>query len=421
MENQKVLGIIGVQYPYALSESFFHEELVVLSQHFPKVTVFLTDTHLIPDKKVFFEVPENVELVELGTERSILSKVKSLLCIKPIVFFQELEHRKKKFNWKDKVLSLKTVFYYENRSSIFLRNLLTYLTKNNILAPDIIFYSYWLNEFTYGLTKLKKSGDFQIYSRVHGWDLYEERHTPPFLPFRRSIISKLDGLFPISEQGEKYLITNFQLEKTDNIHVAYLGTPSSEFNSQSIQKERLEILSIAFLSPVKNIEILIETLSSLEIPFRWTHIGDRNSDYDNEIKKLAHLKIPNANEKIKFIGAMKNKEIKEYLISKNINVLINTSYSEGIPVSMMEALSCHIPVIGPSVGGIPELITPECGILLSEKPDSTEIKVALVKLFQNNSEERNKMREAAHQQWSKKFNSKINYSNFADLLKGKFE
>ena len=58
MENQKILGIIGVHYPYSLSESFFHDEVVDLSKHFPKIIVFLTDTHLISEKGNLFAVPD---------------------------------------------------------------------------------------------------------------------------------------------------------------------------------------------------------------------------------------------------------------------------------------------------------------------------------------------------------------------------
>ena len=38
------------------------------------------------------------------------------------------------------------------------------------------------------------------------------------------------------------------------------------------------------------------------------------------------------------------------------DLLMNVSYFEGIPVSMMEALSVGIPLLGPDVGGVSEII-----------------------------------------------------------------
>ena len=54
-------------------------------------------------------------------------------------------------------------------------------------------------------------------------------------------------------------------------------------------------------------------------------------------------------------------------MSKNyIDALINVSESEGLPFSMMEAISFGIPVIGTNVGGVKEIINNDTGILLEK-------------------------------------------------------
>ena len=40
------------------------------------------------------------------------------------------------------------------------------------------------------------------------------------------------------------------------------------------------------------------------------------------------------------------------------------SYSEGCPNVIIEALACGTPVVATDVGGTPELIKPECGLLV---------------------------------------------------------
>jgi|TARA_R110000737_G_scaffold345097_2_gene373193 glycosyltransferase involved in cell wall biosynthesis len=420
MENQKILGIVGVHYPYALSESFFHEELLVLSQHFTKIIVFLTDTHLLQDKKIYFQVPENVELVELETSVSLSEKTSSVFKLKPFELFSELKSRKPNFKLADKIQALKSVLYYESRSSLFEKSLTSFLTKRGIQPENIILYSYWLNEFTLGLTKLKSTSEkYKIYSRAHGWDVYEERHNPPFLPYRKRIILKLNGFFPISENAKNYILENFKISDQSNIKVARLGTSSLKFNDKMGENEKLNILSIAFLSPVKNIELLIEALAKLEVPFHWTHIGDGEDLYAQKIHQVAKASIADFENTVTFKGTIPNAEIKQFLETEEIDLLINTSASEGIPVSMMEALSVGIPVVGPNIGGILELISPDCGILLSEKPDAEEVKNTLEKYFSLSIDAKLEMKKMALKQWENKFNASANYKEFAHLLKGK--
>ncbi len=419
MKNKEILGIIGVHYPYSLSESFFHDELVELSKHFSKIIVFLTDTHLISKKEILFDVPANVELIELRTKASFISKLRVIFQFKPFVVLKELKTRKPNFSFTEKLKALKTSFYYESRQNVFKASLSEYLEKNSIKPNHIVLYSYWLNEFTLGLVRLKKNlSNYNVYSRAHGWDVYEERHNPPFLPFRKEMISNLDLLFPISEHGKAYLVNNFNLTDDSNLQVSHLGTSSLKINSKKQEEKPLEIVSIAFLSPVKNIELLIESLTELTIPFHWTHIGDDDSEYARAIRKMAIERIPNPNQTVQFLGIKSKEEIQIFLSQAYIDVFINTSISEGIPVSMMEALSAGIPVVGPNVGGISELIREGCGFLLSSKPSASEIKKTFVRVYKMSESERNDMKIAAVNRWEKEFNSICNYANLAVLLKG---
>ena len=54
--------------------------------------------------------------------------------------------------------------------------------------------------------------------------------------------------------------------------------------------------------------------------------------------------------------------------SQPIDIFINVSSSEGLPVAIMEAISFDIPIIATNVGGTSEIVTPETGILIA--PDS---------------------------------------------------
>lgn len=54
-----------------------------------------------------------------------------------------------------------------------------------------------------------------------------------------------------------------------------------------------------------------------------------------------------------------------------LDVLINTSFSEGVPMSVLEAMALGVPPIAPAVGGLPEIITDcENGFLIHSRDPS---------------------------------------------------
>jgi glycosyltransferase involved in cell wall biosynthesis len=49
---------------------------------------------------------------------------------------------------------------------------------------------------------------------------------------------------------------------------------------------------------------------------------------------------------------------------QSLDVLVHPSWTEGTPNTIIEAMSCGLPVIASAVGGVPDLITEESGILV---------------------------------------------------------
>ncbi|WP_243669706.1 glycosyltransferase [Methanoculleus chikugoensis] len=82
----------------------------------------------------------------------------------------------------------------------------------------------------------------------------------------------------------------------------------------------------------------------------------------------------------RFTGYLDNAAVLEHYRQSPIDVFINVSESEGIPVSIMEAESCGIPVIATAVGGIPEIVSDATGILLPEHPAPRDIAKAVVRI-----------------------------------------
>lgn len=82
----------------------------------------------------------------------------------------------------------------------------------------------------------------------------------------------------------------------------------------------------------------------------------------------------------------------------------------------MEAQSFGIPVIATAVGGTPEIVTEDVGILLSENPSPEEIANA-IEFFIDNPEITKRMRLKSIENWEKNFNAVKNFTEFAKTLK----
>ena len=100
----------------------------------------------------------------------------------------------------------------------------------------------------------------------------------------------------------------------------------------------------------------------------WTHIGD--GCLRKKISAYAQLKLsPLQSISYKFLGAIENKKVYKFYKENPVDVFINVSSSEGVPVSIMEAMSCSIPIIAPDTGGIRDMVIDgQNGILLNSEP-----------------------------------------------------
>lgn len=76
---------------------------------------------------------------------------------------------------------------------------------------------------------------------------------------------------------------------------------------------------------------------------------------DGEVEKAKSLVIDyGLQDKVEFLGWVRSKQKLELLASSSIFLL--PSYNEGMPMSVLEALSAGLPVISTNVGGIPEQV-----------------------------------------------------------------
>ena len=119
-----------------------------------------------------------------------------------------------------------------------------------------------------------------------------------------------------------------------------------------------EILFVGRLSKDKRVEPIIRAVEDMGK----AGFGEEGSGmYGSEIRLTIvgdgeeyHNLIPYAGERIRFVGAVPPKEVKEYM--QNSDILVMNSSFEGVPMTILEAISYGLPVVSTNVGGIGEAL-----------------------------------------------------------------
>jgi glycosyltransferase involved in cell wall biosynthesis len=71
---------------------------------------------------------------------------------------------------------------------------------------------------------------------------------------------------------------------------------------------------------------------------------------------------------VSFVGSRPSREVARWLAASNLLCL--PSHSEGCPNVVLEALACGRPVVASDVGGIPELVSAECSVLVAPRDEA---------------------------------------------------
>ena len=287
----------------------------------------------------------------------------------------------------------------------------------NKIEPDSVFYSYRFEYQPYVGILLKKKWKVNspVVSRAHGYDLYEERHAGNYIPMREYLLEQLTGIYPCSQFGEKYLISKFPQFK-NKIHTCYLGCKDHGQETIKNKTSMFEIVSCSSVIEIKRLELIVEAISLLaERNIRWTHYGD--GKMLPEIKSLAEEKLTGKAQYC-FPGSMDNNLLMNEYANHYYHVFINVSSTEGLPVSIMEAMSFGIPCIATNVGGTSEIVNNGNGFLLSENPSPREVANAIISLIDMDQSEYEQKRCRARMDWEKGFNCERNYDQFTAGLVG---
>ena len=399
-EFKKKLILLTDGFPFKNSETFIRTEYPYLEKTFDQV-FFLT---IKTDEDIYLGFDSNkiIAISPKRTKSRILSLFKKMFWLEIIELLT-----KKNLN----LYTFRTAWMYLSKAIIIETSINKFISENNL--NNIVLYSYWFDEKALAISLMKSS--YPKFCRTHGWDLYEERHRNSYLPYRKFIIDNISTLFTISENGKEYILK--KLPGFENkINVSKLGTYEIKLSNKQKRKKVFHLLSISSVIKLKRIDKIVRVISKIEnSEIFWTHIGDGKKF--NEIKNLASRKLSNKpNLNFKMLGEMSNDEVITFLKSNYVDLFLNLSEYEGIPVSIMEAQSCGIPVLANYVGGVGEIVDNKNGFIVSKNEDENKIANIIENYLMINKKEKLLKRKNSFENWNNNFNSNLNYKNFSKLI-----
>jgi len=208
--------------------------------------------------------------------------------------------------------------------------------------------------------------------------LLAQRNIPYVVSEHSSAMTSLNPTVEISRTGRKVATRLYR-------SASYV-LPVSEFLSSEIRRRQIpgnlevvpnpvdtelfspaesggadeRIVCVARLDPVKQIELLLRAVARMSQHnprVRLDIVGDGPSRA--QLARFAHeLGIA---DQTTFHGHVERSQIPTILGRATVFAL--SSHTENLPIAMLEALSCGLPVVGPDVGGIPEIVKGAPGAL----------------------------------------------------------
>lgn len=389
-------------FPYGLNaETFLEDEIKVAASMGVDVTLIPLYSHI--QKR---ELPKNIKVYCELSNISLIKKIAVFLkmCCSGWfwnLFFQKdpphlITYRRQAFKY----------LYGSFLIEYFLK------THKNLFEKESIFYSYWCNHTPLGLVWARLHDqyykDCRIYSRAHGFDVYEQQ-VGIYIPYRNFMLENIDKVFVVSKKGVDFMQKKY-ITSAHKIIVSKLGV-FHNISPKCINNDwTISFVSCSSVIPIKRVDLIFLSIVEYCQKYRyqnikWTHIGG-----GDEFERL-NLLIKNtscSNLYVELIGGISRVEVIEIYLKSHFDIFINMSLSEGIPVSIMEAISRGIPIIATDVGGNNEIVNQETGILLSIDFNIDEF------INSVNCINKNKInyKKSTYQYYINEYNAQMNYQNF---------
>lgn len=407
-------------FPFAQGEYFIENEIKTVAAEFDKVLIFALDCS--SGDKMTRSIPENVTAFNTACASKSKLRIVDLLHAGAASLFPSDEYRKETADMKADFKRRVFWNYFLSQAKRKSKEVSALLENIDLTEfDDVTLYSYWFfaaAEVAVMQKKLLESKNIRVrrvLSRAHGYDIYEYRNKLKFLPRREYLLGKLDAVMPCSHDGVEHLRNQFPAY-SDKIIYAPLGTQDRGLTPSEAGEEFI-LVSCSALVPVKRVEKIVDTLSLYKGDRKlcWIHIGGSGAALE-KLNAYAEKKLTNVS--FQLTGQLPNSEVCGFYSENHVDLFINVSESEGVPVSIMEAMSFGIPAVATDVGGTHEIVENSVnGKLIGKDFKDEELCEIIGDFAALSGEEHGILASNSRKLWEERCNSAVNYPEFARFLK----
>ncbi len=243
--------------------------------------------------------------------------------------------------------------------------------------PEIVNIHFVRRESIYFLM-LRRLLGYKVVLSAHGSDLFvPERRNAVLLPH---LLPRADAITAVTQRIADRILAYPGIDPK-KVHVIPNGV-DTEFwgaltTASAPEETSSTIVAVGRLTAVKGHDILINALAQVR-----EHVPDANlviageGEARQELEELARkLGMQDA---VVFAGYVSREEIRELL--NHARVFALPSLSEGMPLALLEAMAAGVPAVASRVGGVPEVVEPDAGILVPPN-DAAALSEALTRVL----------------------------------------
>jgi glycosyltransferase involved in cell wall biosynthesis len=175
----------------------------------------------------------------------------------------------------------------------------------------------------------------------------------------------------ISSFNREYLVSHYGERSRGKLVVVRCGVDAERFTREidcSTRREGFRIVCVASLQPYKGHQVLVDALARLrdrDVPFECLLVGEgaERASIEEQVRRL------DLADRVSLAGALRSGDVLRIFKTADVvalsSVVVASGQMEGIPVALIEALACEVPVVASRLSGIPELVIDgETGLLV---------------------------------------------------------
>jgi glycosyltransferase involved in cell wall biosynthesis len=219
----------------------------------------------------------------------------------------------------------------------------------------------------------------------------------------------------ISQYGVSQLMYSCDYLEWPKLELTTLGVDPDRFPPRPFRASPtpFQIVCVGQLAPVKGLPLLIAAMAALvqegrHIRLRFAGDGSERMALQQDVENRG------LSDRIWFEGNLNQDKLLD--LYREADALVMSSFAEGLPVVLMEAMSMEIPCVAPWVNGIPEIVTHETDGLLVPPGDAEALARAIARLM-DDAELRRTLGQRARLKILEKFDLRRNTEHLADVFR----